>query len=222
MTACPWLPVRGHVDVAVSAVGRILAVMTEYAVIPAWVVADHRQMMDFDHLVFELATKVESVHAQGQRAAVEWVTGGRPAPMTQRTEPVTWALARAESWVALCVAAWNGQPTAREWEQLGVEPRPRTAGDGDFAHGAWRTLAWLLGVRPDPPVELPVRDADGTLLPGQDRYATRPNPSSPVWQAADERRRGRNRAEAQRWCQHVRDRVEVAEYADLPRSGFAG
>ena len=43
--------------------------MTEYAVIPAWVVADHRQVMDFNYMVFTLATELESVYAQGQLAA---------------------------------------------------------------------------------------------------------------------------------------------------------
>lgn len=161
-------------------------------------------------MVFTLATELESVHAQGQLAAVDWVTGSRPAPVTQRTEPVSWELARAESWAALCAAAGTGSPTAFEWDQLGCELRPWRAGDDDFAHGAWRTLAWLLGVRPDPPIELPVRDEDGQLLPGQERYATRPDPSSPVWRAADGRRRDRNRVEAQRWCRHVRDRIQTA------------
>lgn len=194
-----------------SARGPILIVMPEYAVIPAWVVADHRQVVDLNLMAFTLATELESAHARGQLAAVEWVTGGRPAPITQRTESVSWELARAESWVALCAAAGATEPSAREWEQLAVAPRPRAAGDDDFAHGAWRAMAWLLGVRPDPPIELPVRDEDGHVLPGEDRYATRPNPASPVWQAADLRRRDRNRAEAQRWCRHVRELATAVE-----------
>ncbi|MGH3568526.1 MAG: hypothetical protein ACRDRH_21370 [Pseudonocardia sp.] len=84
------------VDVVIlSVVGRTLGVMTDYVVIPAWVVADHRQVPDFDHMVFVLVTELGSVHVQGQLAALGWVLGGRPAPVTQRTEPVTWALARA-------------------------------------------------------------------------------------------------------------------------------
>ena len=108
-------------------------------------------------MAFELATKVESVHASGQLAAVGWVTGVDPAPVTQREDTVTWALVRAESWVALCQAAQAEPPTARDWERLGVSPRPLVAGNADFAHGAWRTLAWLLGVHPEPPTELPLR-----------------------------------------------------------------
>jgi hypothetical protein len=184
--------------------------MTDLAVIPAWVVADHRQVVDFNFAVYSLATEIDSVHAKGQLAAVGWVTGVRVAPMTHRDEPVSWALARAESWVALSVAATNVEPRAADWAMLDVEPRPWVSGDADFAHGAWHTLAWLLGVRPDPPIDLPLRDEDGNLAPGQERYATRPNPSSPAWQEADRRRRQRNRAEALRWYQHVRHRIDAA------------
>ena len=196
-----------------SALRRILGLMAELAVIPAWVVADHRQVVELNYLAYALATKVDSVHGQGQLAAVEWVTGGRVSPMTHRDEPVSWALARAESWVALCVAANNNEPPPSDWAMLGVEPRPWGAGDGDFAHGAWRTLAWLLGVRPDPPIELPRRDEDGQLEPGGERYATRPDPTSPYWREADQRRRQRNRAEAQDWFRHVRSQIDAAEVA---------
>jgi hypothetical protein len=187
--------------------------MAELAVVPAWVVADHRQVKELYYLAYALATKVDSVHAQGQLATLDWLTGGRVAPMTHREEPVSWALARAESWVALCVAANNGQPLSSDWAMLGVEPRPWVSGDGDFAHGAWRTLAWLLGVRPDPPIELPRRDENGDLEPGGERYATRPDPSSPYWREADRRRRQRNREEARTWFQHVRRQIKAAQVA---------
>jgi hypothetical protein len=37
-----------------------LGAMTELAVIPAWVVADHQQVADFNYMVFTLATELES------------------------------------------------------------------------------------------------------------------------------------------------------------------
>lgn len=123
--------------------------------------------------------------------------------MTHRADAATWEQARAESWVALCVAAEAPAPTVRDWERLGVDPRPAVVADLDHAYGAWRTLAWLLGVRPDPPVELPERHADGSLVGGP-RYATRPDPASPVWQAAQARRRARARVDAGRHWEHVR------------------
>ena len=220
-----WLGSRRGRDRNSSVGGRllsvtalILAAMADLTVIPAWVAADHRQVVDFNYMIYRLATEIDSVHAKGQLAAGGWVTGVRVAPITHRDEPASWALARAESWVALSVAATNAEPVTADWAILGVEPRSWVAGDADFAHGAWRTLAWLLGVRPDPPIDLPLRDKDGNLAPGERRYATRPNPSSPAWQEADRRRRQRNRAEALRWYQHVRSRIDTARSAS-PAAG---
>ena len=86
-------------------------------------------------------------------------------------------------------------------------PRGEYAADRGRRRGlglrAWRTLAWLLGVRSDPPVELPERDEAGELVGGP-RYVARPNPSSPIWQAAEARRRQERRADAQRHWEHVR------------------
>ena len=126
-------------------------------------IVDQREFELIHHLAHSLATRVGSVHGQGQLAAIGWVAGLRPAPMTQRDERATWKVARAESWVALSVAARSVEPATDDWPRLGVKPRAWVAGDEDFAHGVWRTLAWLLGVRPDPPIELPARDADSRL-----------------------------------------------------------
>ncbi len=171
---------------------------------------DHRRVADLDWTAYGLATQLDSRHAQGQCAALGWVVAGHPAPMTGHAEPASWVLARAESWVALCVAADQEPPAADEWAQLGVSPRPCVASDDDFAHGVWRTLAWLLGVHPDPPTELPERDADGQLVPQGPRYGLRRDESSPLWRRVDQRWRARNQAEAQRWCAHVRRQLAEA------------
>ncbi|MCO1659393.1 hypothetical protein [Pseudonocardia humida] len=67
-------------------------------------------------------------------AALMWLTLGEISPMTHRgasgehsaggswTRGVSFELARAESWVALCVAAGAPSPTAEDWQRLGVEP----------------------------------------------------------------------------------------------------
>ena len=73
--------------------------------------------------------------------------------------------------MALCDVAHAPPPTERDWERLGVAARPAIAGNPDFAHGAWQALAWMLWVRPDPPIELPERDEDGTIPPWERRYA---------------------------------------------------
>ena len=188
--------------------------------IPAWVKADHRRIADLHWTAHGLAMQLDSLHAQGQLAALGWVVSGEHAPMTHRVEPATWALARAESWVALCVAACGVLPTADEWARLRTPSRPCRVPDDDFAHGAWRTLAWLLGVNPDPPTELPDRDEDGNLISDREpRFGLRRDESSPLWQQVDRAWRARNRAEAQRWCAHVRRQLRSSE--DVPAPGRA-
>jgi len=171
----------------------------ELAVIPAWVRAPHRQVAQLNYRLVEFADAWESVHGFGQLAAVGWVTGQRVAPMTQRAEAVSWELARAESWCALSRAAGMPDPTASDWAGLGVVPLPSRAGDADFAHGAWRALAWMLGVRPDPP-SLPADLAE----PG----AGPPGSPTAAWRSTSPGEQHRNTTEARRWWNHVRSRLD--------------
>jgi hypothetical protein len=132
------------------------------------------------------------------------VTGGsRRAPVTGRVDRVDRDLVRAESWVALCHAASRPEPTPLDWARLGVAAQPVLVTDLDVSYGVWRTLAWLLGVRPDPPVELPERDEDGRLVGGP-RYAVRPDLSSPIWRMCEARRWERQHADALHYWEHVR------------------
>jgi hypothetical protein len=185
--------------------GTLLPVTTAsaQAVIPAWVVPAHRRVVELHYLVYRFVEVVGTAHFRGQLAAVEWVVGRGSAPVTGRPDRATWPQARAESWVALCVAAQAPEPTGRDWVRLGVQPRLATVDDPDWAHGAWRTLAWLLGVRPEPPVELPERDEDGQLAGGP-LYTLRPDPASQVWRAVETRRREWATEDARRHWQHVR------------------
>lgn len=173
------------------------------AVVPAWVAPPHAQVVELHHLAYRLAEVIGDAEARGRLAAVEWVVGLAPAPVTHRRDAASWEQARAESWVALSVAAGEPAPTAADWARLGVTAEPAGTADVESAYGAWRTLAWLLGVRSDPPVELPERYPDGSLVGGP-RYATRPNPASPAWLEAQERRRERAGADARRHWEHVR------------------
>lgn len=179
----------------------------DHAVVPAWVVPAHQQVVELHYLTYRLVDTVGDVEAGGRLAAIEWVVGGRQAPVTHRSDTATWEQVRAEAWVALCVAAEATAPIDQDWARLGVSPWPAAVMDVDWAYGAWRTLAWLLGVRPDPPVELPERYPDGSLVGGP-RYATRPDPASPVWQAAQARRQERARADAWRHWEHVRGHAD--------------
>lgn len=183
-----------------SAHRATLGDMTGQAVIPAWVSPEHGHIVELHVLVQQLAEVVGTAEHLGQLAAVEWVTKCRPlAPVTHRDEPRTRDNVRAEALVALHTAAEGPTTLHLWWPLVGLGDAyylPAVERDPEFAYGVWRTLAWITGTRPDPPVELPERDADGRLLDGP-RYATRPDPSSPVWQAAQSRRRHRARLEAQ-------------------------
>ena len=174
----------------------------ERAVIPAWVQAPHQEVAELNHRLVEFAEAWKSVHGFGQLAAVGWVTGQRVAPMTQRVEAVSWALARAESWCALSCAARMPDPTAQDWITLGVEPCPSRAGNADFAHGAWRALAWMLGVRPDPP-GLPADFAEPSAF-----VNGAPGSRSEFWRSTSRDEQERNAAEARRWWRHIRSRLD--------------
>lgn len=172
-------------------------------------------------LAYGLAVDAKSWHGAGQFGALRWVARGMTAPVSRRWTPASWTMMRAESWVALCQAAFDdGVPTDREWELLGVAPCPIPYGGGhadDFAHGAWRTLAWLLGVVRDPPVALPDHREDGTVAPDPQLYTLRPDPDSERWRASDQHRRAQQRAQARRHWSHIRERLtatEVPEHRD--------
>lgn len=94
-----------------------------HAVVPAWVLPDHRQVVELHHLTYRLVEAIGEVEAGSWLAAVEWIVRGGQAPVTHRPNPGTREQARAESWVALCVAAEAAPPTGRDWERLGVSPR---------------------------------------------------------------------------------------------------
>jgi hypothetical protein len=178
------------------------------AVIPAWVVPEHGRIVELHHLVHQLAEVVGSAEHRGQLAAVEWVTGCRPlAPVTHRDERLTRDAVRAEAIVALNVAAEAPTLLERDWPSFGlctdVYFVPAVERDAEHAHGVWRTLAWIVGTRPDPPVELPERDAAGELVDGP-RYAVRPDLSSPIWRASEARRRNHAREDAQEHWARVR------------------
>lgn len=128
---------------------------------------------------------------------------GRSAALT------TWEVARSESWVALCVAAGKPPPTADDWRRLEVEPRPAITGDREYAYGAWRALAWLLGMRGDWPVhtgrhraaEIP-RERPHVVAPRSARDST-------AWQAADRAARDQAEHDALRYWRHVRQLADA-------------
>jgi hypothetical protein len=182
------------------------------AVIPAWVAPEHERIVELHHLVQQLVEVVGRTEHRGVLDAVRWVTGcDRWAPVTGRDEKLTRDAVRAEALIALNVAAEAPSIVDHAWPlfhlDMAVDFRPAVTDDAEYAYAIWRTLAWIVGTRSDPPVELPERDADGHLIGGP-RYASRPNPASAVWRATQAQRRHHARLEAQdhwhRVCEYQR------------------
>lgn len=116
------------------------------AVMPTWVVPADQQVIDCGRLaaaVVRAAGRGELPYEAGVLAAVSWVRGASRSPITDEAEPATAEAVEAE-WFA-----------AGEVE-LGGSPRGAVV-PADAAQGVRRTLAWLLGREPRPPVPLPRR-----------------------------------------------------------------
>ena len=168
-------------------------------VTPGWVVPPLNEVAEYGQTAFRLEEITRCVQARGQCAALCWLIGRDPAPITRRQDPVTRETAQSESWFALCLAAGRPFAVEQKWQRLGIAAR-RTGGSVPWwAHGVWRTLSWLLGEHDDPPIPLPVRAEDGTIMPGTEVYAVPGNPESPLWRAAEARRERRELAEAFAW-----------------------
>src|ERR1700754_3253332 len=138
---------------------------------------------------------------EGTWDVLSWVALGDSAPLTGRIDRSRDS-ARAESWVALCVAADVPPPTARDWERLQVEPRPARKVDPEYAFGVWRTLAWLLGVREDWPVYTSWHLAAELPTPHPHHYVRRAERDE-AWHVADAAAREQAMAEARRWWTHI-------------------
>lgn len=107
--------------------------------VPSWVAPGDQQVAD----CVALATAVRAPYEGGVVAALRWVTGVAPSPVTGTEQPATRETTEEEFFVA-------GQV------ELGESPLSATI-PAATAQGVLRTLAWLLGWENDPPVPLPRR-----------------------------------------------------------------
>lgn len=98
--------------------------------VPGWVRPAHSDVRGAHVAAWQLYAASASLTHAGTFAALNWVTGRQAAPVSERTEPVSWELVRAEAWLALCCAAEMDPPVARDWSPRGGTPRggcPRLA-----------------------------------------------------------------------------------------------
>jgi hypothetical protein len=159
-------------DLSVPA--RILRSVTAVATVPAWVVPPPGQVADahcLTHaLVSELADAERAHRHAGACAAISWVVGLQPAPMTSRGDESTTALVRAEMMLAGAVAAGAPSLPDEVWAALEVPAMPPVTAHAGWANGVAAALGWLLGVHARPPVRLPRRLPDGSTPTAEQLY----------------------------------------------------
>jgi hypothetical protein len=195
-------------------------------VLPSWVVPGVGAVRECERVsrrVLDLRPHGATTRDAGVAAALVWLTLGEVSPMTHRGAPgvhgpdgswtsgASFELARAESWVALSLAAGAPAPGVEDWRRLGVEPAVAVTDDGEFAYGVWRTLAWLLGVREDFPIYTAWHRAAG-LPRDRPHLSVRRRPGEQpdaAWWAAEQAARDGARADARRYWQHVRARLDA-------------
>jgi hypothetical protein len=120
-------------------------------------------------------------------ATAAWVRGGRPAPLTERTDaPVTRALAEAELWVTFEVTM-PPFPAESMCAGLSVGYRPPVVVNLVWAVGAAATLRWLLGMSEPSPMRLPQRRPDGSVVSAEELYE-RALAERPWWEPLPEER----------------------------------
>jgi hypothetical protein len=221
-----------------SALVLILGCVSAHLRLPAWVVPPLHAVEECARVVdrrLELGQYRATRRDVGVSAALVWLTLGEVSPMTWRpctmstrsVEParepgaapvewwesgVTFEVARAESWVALSMAAGQAEPIDDDWRMLGVEPRPVAVDDDpEFAYGVWRTLSWLLGVREDFPMYTSWHRA-ADLPPDRPHLhaSLRGGEPNAAWFAAEQAAQDQARTDALRYWQHVRATVDAA------------
>lgn len=171
---------------------------------PEWVVPDVDDFTDCAKRADRYFDGYGDPRHGGVHQTFIWLTIGDGSPITGRGGAVTRDVARAESWCALCIAAGQDPPTARDWERLGVAPAAAVTDDREFAYGVWWALSWLLGVRTDWPVLGPGDVAAGIPDDRPHLQVPRQRRNTPLWLAADRAARDRAEHEAWRWWRHIR------------------
>ena len=106
--------------------------------VPPWVVPTAQQLADCHRLAAAAGT-----YGTGVAAALAWVLTDTPSPVTSVPLAPTAPAAEQEFFVAGKV-------------ELGESPLSATIA-AETAQGVGRTLAWMLGWEPRPPIDLPRR-----------------------------------------------------------------
>ncbi|MGH3795641.1 MAG: hypothetical protein ACRDSP_12195 [Pseudonocardiaceae bacterium] len=174
-----------------------------------WVVPGEDAVREVYRVSFVIARRGLDARDLGAINALYWVTIGEVSPVGQQAVEATWERARAESWLALCLAAGQELPTERDWQRLGAEPYPAVRTDPAYCYGAWRTLAWLLGVRDDWPVHTAWHRAAELPQERPHTYVSQSQRDTEAWRVAAEASAERDRQDALLHWRHIRERADA-------------
>ena len=172
--------------------------------LPSWVARTPDEVCECDRVAGRVIQRGGGERDVGVAATMAWLLIGEVAPLTWRTGQRSREVARAESWLALCVAAGRPCPTDEDWRRLGAEPLPARVDDREFAYGVWRTLAWLMGVREEWPINTSWHRAAGMADPDPHLNVPLAHRYTPQWHAAARAAWERDEADALRHWWHVR------------------
>jgi hypothetical protein len=134
------------------------------ATIPGWVTPAGRGVRDAHRIAYRLTVQNRDVRAAAVTAAINWVTGGQDAPITQRrgvTRELVWA-----EWL-LAGSVETGAPMI--WP-ADVTPARVVVDSPVWAAGTGAALGWLLGHSEKTPVPIPRRRPDGAVPTAEDVY----------------------------------------------------
>lgn len=145
------------------------------AVIPAWTAPAAQEIRDAHRIASAMGRDDPDAHqVRAVAATIGWVTGGQPAPLTNRPGGDVAALVRAEMMLAAAVSGGGaGDLPADVWTALQVEPAEPITLHRGWATGVVAASSWLLGVSGRPPVPLPSRLPDGRPADVDTLYAAR-------------------------------------------------
>lgn len=144
------------------------------AAIPAWMRPTRFELRDLSCLAIRQVADLKAREPAGMIAVVGWLRGLSRGPVTGRTDS---AQVRDVALCELCAAECrldDGRqpPPLHEVSQLlEVAYWPPEDVDAEFALGVWLTLSWALGETERPPLNLPIRSADGTVAGEVEIYA---------------------------------------------------
>lgn len=151
---------------AVGVTAHTERMSSDRAVIPAWIEVAHRAVRDAHRIAYRIAVEGD-MRAGGIASAINWVTGGEAAPLSQRT-----GMTRDLAWAEWLLAGSVEHATPMVFTAGEGPPPVAVVTDQRWASGAGAALGWLLGATPPTrtPVPVPVRLEDGRVPTADDLY----------------------------------------------------